>query len=985
MKRLLLLLALFASSVTAFAQRTITGKVVESDSKEAMVSTTVKLLKPDSTLAKGVVTTADGDFKLSAPADGRYILRISSIGYKDIVKNLTVADGKDIALGTLAMKPDAIMLKGAEVTSHVAKVTLKEDTFVYNAAAYRTPEGSVVEELVKRLPGAQVSDDGTIKINGKEVKKILVDGKEFMTGDTKTAMKNLPTSIVEKVKAYDEKSDLARVSGIDDGEEQTVLDFGIKKGMNRGYMSNVDLAYGTDDRYAGRVMGMSFGDRLRVMAFGNANNTNDMGFPGGGGGGRFGGGRQGLTASKMVGLNMNYEIKDKFKLDGSVRWNHSDGDAWSRSSSENFVTTSGSFSNNVNQNFSRSDSWNAQMRLEWMPDTMTNIMFRPSFSYSKSDGTSQSQSGTYNDDPYLYVANPLDEADMQLLAKDALMVNSRRNQSISYSDSKSVNGNLQVNRKLNSSGRNVTLRLNGSYSDGNSESLQMNNVHLYQLRNYLGTGDSTYQTNRYNLTPTKRYSFSAKATYSEPIMKATYLQFSYQFQYNFNKSERSTYDFSTLAERFNTGITPAYRGFASYLGRLATPWEEYLDDSLSRYSEYTNYIHTAELQLRVIRKAYNFNVGVQVIPQQTRFVQDYLAHKTDTTRNIVNFTPTADFRWKISKVSQLRFNYRGSTSQPSMTDLIEVTDNSDPLNISTGNSGLKPSFTNRLFLFYNNYFEKRKASMMVHLDWANTQNSVARKVTYNAETGGRITRPENINGNWNMSGAFMYNTSIDTAGYFYVNTFTRMSYNNNVGFVQLNRNETSVKTTTKDLSLDENLTMGYRNDWLEFELTGGLNYRHSKNELQATANMDTWRFNYGFNTNVQLPWGTTLATDLTMNSRRGYSDASLNTNELIWNAQISHGFLKGKPLTLSLQFYDILHEQSNFSRTLSALERSDVEYNAITSYAMLHVIYRLNIFGNRSAREGMRQGPPDGGPGGPGGPRGGGRRGGGPGFGGPRF
>lgn len=994
MKKLLLLMVCLATMTAAIAQRAVTGKVVESDSKEALVATTVKLLKTDSTLVKGAMTDADGNFKLTAPANGRYILKITSVGFKNYTHNIQIADGKDVALGSISMKPDAIMLKGATITSHVAKVTLKEDTFVYNAAAYRTPEGSVVEELVKRLPGAQVSDDGTIKINGKEVKKILVDGKEFMTGDTKTAMKNLPTSIVEKVKAYDEKSDLARVSGIDDGDEQTVLDFGIKKGMNKGMFSNVDLSYGTQDRYASRAMVAGFGSKLRLMGMGNANNVNDMGFPGGGGGPRFGGGRQGLSASKMAGVNMNYEEKGKLKLDGSVRWNHSDGDAFSKSSSENFVSQTSSFANSLSQSYSRSDSWNAQMRLEWTPDTMTNIMFRPQFSYSKNDGLSSSESATFNGDPYQYVNDPLSAEALATLAADSMMVNHRRNQSITYSDALSVSGSLQVNRKLNNTGRNITLRVRGSYGDNNADNLRMNHVELFKQPARIGSSskDSVYQTNRYNITPTKKSSFSARVTYSEPIMKATFLQFSYEFKYNYNKSDRSTYDFTHLGESFSAGLSPAYQGWDNYLGRLDNPYDTYRDDSLSRYSEYTNYIHDAQVMLRVIRQAYNFNVGLTVQPQQTHFIQHYQGHNADTVRNVVNVTPTADFRWKISKVSQLRFNYWGSTSQPSMTDLMDITDNSDPLNISKGNPGLKPSFTNRMFVFYNNYFERHKASIMFHGGYSNTRNSISNMVTYIPETGGRITQPQNINGNWSANASFMYNTAIDTAGYFNLSTYTRANYSNNVGFVNLDRNSSSVKGTTKDLTLGENITAGYRNDWLEFELTGGVNYRHASNALQPSANLDTWQYSYGFNTNIQLPWGTTIATDMAMNSRRGYSDASFNTNELIWNAQISQSFFKGKPLTVSLQFYDLLHQQSNFSRTLSAIERRDVEYNAITNYAMLHAIYRLNIFGGKAARQGMRPGGPDG-PDGPrqGGNRGGGRRngggnrGGGGGFGGPRF
>ncbi len=294
---------------------------------------------------------------------------------------------------------------------YLATITsVEEDTFIYNAAAYRTPEGSVVEELVKRLPGAQVDESGKITINGKEVKKIKVDGKEFLSGDTKTALKNLPTSIIERVKAYDEKSDLARITGIDDGDESTVLDFGIKMGMNKGTLANLNLGIGTHGRYSEQLMGMYTKSDFRIMGMGSANNTNDMGFPGGGGGRGFGGGRNGLTASKMGMINLNYQ-GDKLQADGGVRWNHSDGDAFSKTSLENFVSPTGSFSNNLSQNYSRSNSWNVNARLEWKPTEYTNIMFRPQYSYSTNDGLSSGNSGTFNEDPYLYVTDPLAKDD----------------------------------------------------------------------------------------------------------------------------------------------------------------------------------------------------------------------------------------------------------------------------------------------------------------------------------------------------------------------------------------------------------------------------------------------------------------------------------------------------------------------------------------------------------------------------------------------
>ena len=983
MKKLLLLILMSVSVIQAMAQRNITGKVLESDSQEPVAQTTVRLLKTDSTLVTGTLTNLDGLFRVKAPSAGNFIVQITCVGFKPYTKNVKVTADKDIALGTINLDPDAIMLKGATVTGQAAKVTLKEDTFVYNASAYRTPEGSVIEELVRKLPGAQVDDDGKITINGKEVKKILIDGKEFMTGDTKTAMKNLPTSIVERVKAYDQKSDLARVSGIDDGEEETVLDFGIKRGMNRGFMLNADLAAGTMKRYSGRIFaGMQSSD-LKIFIPLSANNVNDMGFPGGGGG-RFGGGRQGLTATKMAGFNLNYEKKDRFKFDASIRWNHSDGDAVVRRSTEDFMSgTTSTFSNSVNSNLSRGNSWDARFRLEWMPDSMTNIMMRPQFRYNSSDGLGEGMSMTFDEDPYKYVRNPMDDEAMKILIDHGIVKNRNINNSISYSDSKSAGGWLQFNRRLSRNGRNITLRFTGNVGEGMSKSFTNSLVEYLQLVTKDGK-DSVYQANRYAVTPTKNWNYGIRATYSEPIFRQVYLQFSYQYQYSYTKSDRATYDFSTFPADF-FGVKPLYRGWDDYLALLGgNPLENFRDDKLSRFSEYRNYNHTAEMMLRVVRKAYNLNIGFQVMPQRSHFTQDYQGVHTDTVRTVTNIAPTADFRWKISKVSQLRFNYRANSSQPSMSDLLDITDDSDPLNVHKGNPGLKPSFTQNFRLFYNNYIQNHQRSIMANLNFSTTRNSISNMVTYDEASGGRTTRPENINGNWNAFGMFMFNTAIDSAGFFNVNTFTTLRYNNSVGYVSINRDADSQKSTTKSTTIGERLAASYRNNWMELELNGSLEYMHARSELQSNNNLDTWTFSYGGSLQLTAPWGTQLSTSMNMNSRRGYNDASMNTNELIWNAQLSQSFLKGNALTLSLQLYDILHQQSTFSRAVDAMRRSDTEYNAITNYAMLHVIYRLNIFGGGNNRG------PQGGPGGPGGRRGGGF--GGPGgrgprggFGGPRF
>ena len=985
MKRLVLLVVVLITTVMASAQRTVTGKVVEQDTKEAVIQATAALLQGEKVMANAVTNTS-GNFHIVAPSEGTYTLKVTYVGFKTYSKKITLKDGKNYQAGTISLEPDAIMLKGATVTAHASKVTVKADTFMYNAAAFRTPEGSVVEELVRRLPGAEVSDDGTVKINGKEVKKILVDGKEFMTGDTKTALKNLPTNIIDRIKAYDKQSDLARVSGIEDGEEETVLDFGIKPGMNKGVIANIDLAAGTKDRYAGRIFGGVMMNDLKVFLMANANNTNDMGFPGGGGGGRWGGGRQGLNAMKMTGVNLNYEKKDKLKIDGSVRWNHSDGDVSSKSNSKNFIDEQNSqYRNSVSSSFTRANSWNGQMRLEWQPDTMTNIMFRPNFSYSTNDGVSMSQDASFDKNPFDYSDDPLRDV-LEIAKKYGIAQNYSVQSGTTYSDSKNLRGMLQFNRRLSNNGRNITVQVNGNWSDGTSKSISNNAVNYFQLVNpvTLEPIDSIYQTNRYNYTPENRWGYSARLTYSEPIARQIYLQFSYTYQYSYTNSDRKTYSLPPLG--IYTDIVPNYRDFDKYLDPLPSPLAHYEDSLLSKKSVYKNYTHTAEVMLRIVRKSFNFNIGFQVIPQSSKFSYKYMGTDTITRRTVTNFTPTLDFRWKKSQTGQLRFTYRGRSQQPSMSDLLDVVDDSNPLRITRGNPGLKPAFTQNFNLFYNDYFQKHQRAIMTFVNFSTTSNAISQKTSYVDDgSGATVTRPENINGNWNGNVGFMFNTALDSAAYFNINTFTNLGYNHNVGYVSVGASAESQKSVTTSLNVGERLAASYRNDWLEIELNGSLNYRRTRNEFQTSSNLDTWQFSYGGMVGVTAPWGTSLTTNMNMQSRRGYSDASMNTNELIWNAQLSQSFLKGNALTISLQLYDILHQQSTVSQMISALSSSETQYNAITSYGMLHVIYRLNLFGGMKAFGGGRRGP--GGPGGPGfggrrGPGGGGPRGGG--FGGPR-
>lgn len=955
---LLIVFALFATS--AWAQKTyvISGKVIDRATRQPIEFATAQLLRSNKTMASGMSTDKAGGFTLKTTAAGKYTVKVSYVSYKTATREVTLSEKNDtVRLGTLELEPSAQALGEAVVSATQARVEQKEDTTVYNASAYRTPVGSTLEALVEQLPGVEVSDDGTITWNGKTVSEFLINGKDFFKGDTKIAMKNLPVELVSKLKAYDKKSDYTEQTGIDDGEETTVLDITTKKKLDASWVNNVDLGYGTEGRYTGRLFSTRFTERSRVSLYGSANNTSDRGF-----GGWRGGWGGGLTATKSAGADFYWE-NDKEKRDagrlelgGNVRYSYSGTDSQSKSNSENFLTAGqgSSFANSFNRSGSGTTNVNGAFRLEWHPDTLTMLMFRPSFSHSNSHSDGSSQSATFNDDPYAIdgIDSPLDS---MLLDDDALpaalkdiAVNRNVRTTLGESKSNSFDASLMLVRRLNSEGRNVSMRASAGYSKSTSHSFSNSMIDYFQP-----TAEQPNEwLNQFNDNPSKNWNASVRAGYSEPIAKDWHLQFNYQFSYRYSDSERALYEFSD------------YDVWSHPLGYIPSTVDSLMmvrDDQNSQYATYKYFTHRASVGIRYNTKMIRFNAGIDFVPQKTELAYNRPSQiDTTVTRHVFNVSPQVRLRYRFSDTGQLDIRYRGSASEPSMTDLLDIVDDSDPLNITRGNPGLKPSWENSLRVFFNNYITEKQQGMMAGLFVTQESNSISNAVSYDEETGVRTVRPENINGNWNARGNFMFNTGFGPEKTWTFSTFTNLGYTNAVGYVT--NDNINQKSTTRSLNVGENLNLAYRTSWFDVGLRGNVNYQHARNSLQTNANQDTWNFSYGLNGNVNLPWNMSISTDIRMNSRRGYSDNSMNTNELIWNAQIAQSFLKDNTATISLQFYDILQKQSNISRTINAQMRQDTWTNAINSYCMLHFIYRLNIFsgikgGDSQERDGRRRGP----------------------------
>lgn len=1000
---LLTLFCLCALHVGAQRDR-LSGRIIDKESKEALAKATLQLYKvnkKDTTFVGGTISGERGTFVFDNVKSGDYVLKVTFLGYLEQKRSITKSRSQALSLGDIAMEPNSVLINEAVVTANIPKMMIKDDTVVYNADAFRVPEGSVIEALVEVLPGAKIDDDGKISINGKNVKKFKLDGRDFMTGNNDAVMKNLPSYVIDKVKAYDEKSDLSRMTGVDDGNDDFVLEFTTKKSARNGIQANPDIGYGTDHRYGIRLTAMKPFGAMRYTFMGNANNVNDRGFSGRGGRGR--GNNNGQRHNKTAALDISYENDKNLKMSGRVTWNHNNSNNWNRTGSESFVNTrGGAFSNSISQSYGRNNSWTGNMNLEWKIDSVTTLNFRPNLSFSTNDNQNESNSASFNVDPFEHVLDPLSDDGLKELSKDSLVVNSRKNKSLGYGENKDLSAQLQIYRRLNSNGRNVAISSNVNYRDGNNSSANLSGVHLWlQKKKYEPDQDSTYQTNRYTLSDSKSYGFSLGTTYTEPLyifkkkeltaedslqlqrqrgpfgnrgrrmvgQEGIYLQLNYRFNYSYQKNDPKTYDLLGITEdEFNRALED-YRDF----GFLPDDYESRLSTSLSRYSERSEYGHNADVQLRFSREKYNMNVGVNIQPQRSHYIQQYLGKPVDTVRTVVNLSPTLNLRYRFDQYTNLQVQFRGQTQQPNITQLLDIYDDTNPLSVTMGNPGLKPSFTTNLstnfqmqrkptlvedslgFMIPKN---QRNWSFSANGSFSRTTNSIGNIVTYEENTGRRISRPDNYDGNWSTNGGASFYIGLDTLNRWDISGGLNASYRHQVSYVNLERTAEPERNVTHSYNLEPSLSLSFRNKWLSFSLNGRTTYAHTENRLQASRNLETWNFSYGGNTKITFPWGTNLSTDMHMYSKRGYSDATLNTNELLWNAQLSQSFLKGKKLTVMLQWYDILNEQSNFSRTINANGWRDQEVNAITSYAMIHVSYRLNFFGGRgsSGWEGGRGG-----------------------------
>lgn len=912
------LILMFLFPITLFAQQRVdvTGKTLvvsnNGEGQEVLPYTNILVLEAgDSTLVKGVMSDAGGNFRLSfhAKKESPYLLKVSYIGMKPEFRALNTGKTK-IHVGNIVLT-EGLELSEVVVTAPIKEVELVGDTTVINADAYRIPEGSNLEELVKKIPGLEYDrQNKTLVYNGLPIAEINVNGEAFFAGNHALALENLPADLVSRIKVYDKRSEMEKFMGIKTGEENYVLDLQTKKEFNGTLMTSVAAGKGNNKKKEAELISNFFktgGENLSVIAkSGNRNMT---------------------SANKdnrqdNVAVNFLKKFGKKIHLNGNVMYSNAINGNEGTSYYEQYLKTGNRYRYATSDRHNTNRMASTMLSMKGNIDKMTLLNLSGSFSAMKGTNGSDSRQATYNENPELDITAPFNGEENGQTEND-IRVNGIRMNSRSTSANRQYFLNADLTRRLNEKGSSLGLTMQYSEGRGKNEAFSVSSTTYYQLQDEWGN-DSVLYRNQYYDSPNRNRKFSLGLILTQPLHKSLRAQLSYKFRRENQNNDRNTYDLSRFFD--GTDDEPLYT--------LPEGYEAAYTDSLSNRSRSHTTAHEVALHLNYTDRTWEINAGLSVVPERQSLDQKTGRMQADTLRTSVNYYPAVTVLWHKKK-TRVQLSYEGDTKQPGLTELLTLTDNSDPLNITRGNPSLRPSYNQRVRL------EARDTKIGLNGDmtWANTVNSVTRAVTYNTQTGGIESYPVNVNGNWNARATVRYQKRIKRR--FSVTARTGASFSQNVSLINEGQQEMPERSTTHNTTLNANLRFGYQPQWGGFDLTGDWRFRHSTNLLRETGDY-TRDYRLGVNAYADLPGGIQLRSDVDYSFRNGTNITPGEDDQVVWNASLSWRFLKQKKAELSFYWADILSQKKNFTRSVSSSGLSERHTQQIGSWFMLSFKYRFN-------------------------------------------
>lgn len=920
MKRTLLAFCWTLIMYSAMGQKyVVTGQVIDTLSNPLPSATVMLLNAKDSSLVNFAVSDVKGVFEMKNVNKGLYQIKITFVGLTPFAKTIsTPAIVGTVDVGQLKMTPLNKQLEELLIVGEKAPVTVKRDTIEFNAGSFKTKANANVEDLLKKLPGVEVDNDGTVRAQGEQVQRVTVDGREFFGRDPKLATRNLPADAIDKVQVFDKKSDQAAFTGIEDGQKEKTINLELKAEKRNGAFGKMMAGAGANDRFQTSASINRFGKGKQVSFLGMGNNINEQGFSigdfmnfTGGSQQMMGGGavtiqidnnqsavplntgrQNGLMSNYAGGINFNRDLSKNTQLTSNYFYNRLDQNITKDTHRVNYLPNDSSyFYDEKSVQLNASDNHRVNLNLDHKIDSANSIKATNNFTYSTSEQNSKTQG--------------------QTTTTDNALVNQSNRFNYNAQTSANLNSNLLYRHRFAKKGRSFSTNLNFGLTQINSNGSQQSS------NQYYSTNPGTQEIRQTNTQSTDNQLLGATVSYIEPLGGRKYLEGSYNIRTNLNQVDRVVYDEKNGQQTINSQLSNKYNSKYAY----------------SRPG----------LNLRVNRQKYNVSFGVSY--QNTRLTGN-LKDNQQIDRTFENFLPVARFNYDFTTFKHLRFDYETSMQEPGIQQLQPVVDNSDPLNISVGNPELKPSYQHRGVANFTTFDPGKFINFFAFLTANYTLNSIIYSQTVNSNLV-RLTKPvnvkDNINVNANLNFGFPLKALKSRINLGPTATYMR-------GINVLNEQSSYTSQHAYGGTVRYNFTF---NDVLTLDLSANLSRQQTDYEFNTQNNQVYFNKTYSAETNI------TFLKRYQFNTNFDYLIYNSETTEYhqvipLWNMAISRFILKNNTGELKIGVNNLLDQSLSVSQSASTNYLQQQVTNNLGRYFMLSFTYSLNKQLNPMG--GMRQG-----------------------------
>lgn len=933
------------------------GHIADSFTKAGILGTKITLMLPDSTVIDTMtVNFFDGNTR---KIDTYYTFTIAArpqkfiikAGHPDYYPTYIDYDLKYVARNVFFDVPWHFMkkrqrrmdqqdhqLKEAVVVATKIKMIYKGDTVIYNADAFNLSKGSMLDDLVKQMPGVVLKDNGEIYLNGKKVDYLMLNGKQFFKGKNNVMLENMPYYIVKNVQFYNRTTDKSTYLGHDVEDKEFVMDVNLKIEYSTGYIANAEVAGGTNDRYLSRLFGLRFTDNTRISLYGNMNNVNENIHPGRDGDWTPANSPEGLMDVKRAGMEINIDDKEQRyteNFSGEAVWNNVNNST--RTSSESFLTDGNSFTRLENNSKPTNSTFSVNNYFTLKKPIFVNM--ETSVQYTKSDLNNQSRSATFNANPEnsgttTQILDSVFRSSINMNL-NSIAVNRQSDRTIGNGYSTGIYNEIEATKKLSWGD---DLELSSEFNYLNSGNTSFNS---YQL-SYLQDSVTTDNRNKYNTTPNRSYNYNATAKYTFHMLSNWSYSFLYVYTQSYSSEVNSLYRLDWL-NGWGTNSGHSLGDLPSTRDSLLLAFDA--DNSYSKnYLEHTHrenfYIYYEKKEKE---KYTSFNIQLPI--KQKNEQLNYQRNKLDTCiyqRNLI-FQPNMTFIRRTNNFNrEYEFHYSTEVITPDMVKMVNIRDESNPLAIQQGNPNLKNTFRQNFSISFSDRKPEKQKFFNASIQVSLVDRQVANGFTYNPETGVYTFHPENVDGNRNLTAKVGYGSAIDKEKHWIYETQTSWNYDRNVDFIAVSGSTQSSLSTVDNQLTEEKLKLNYQQGSLKLGVNGHVLWNHATSERENFQTINACDFSYGATVEYKFLKIFDFASDIKMFSRRGYGDQFMNTNSLVWNASVAHSFLNDK-MIMRLEGFDLLQQLSSVQYFLNGQGKTETWHNTIPGYVMLHLIYRLNF------------------------------------------